>query len=181
MTDQELMDLYEARNPQAVEAVQTVYGSYCRTIVLRILDSEEDAEECLSDAWLRVWNAIPPERPAHFKGWLAAVARNQAITLRRSRSRQVRTVDEAALEFALDLSGGPQENLEAKELGEAISRFLAGQPEQNRVIFLRRYWYGDTVEEAAKRLGWSTGRAKSTLHRMRKKLREFLQEEEYLT
>ena len=62
-----------------------------------------------------------------------------------------------------------------------ISDFLYGQPEASRNLFLRRYWYGDTVEEAARRLGWSVGRAKSTLHRMRKKLRAYLQKEEYLT
>ncbi len=180
MTGQELTDLYFARSEQAVEATQAAYGAYCRAIALGILGCEEDAEECLSDVWLRVWNAIPPERPEHFKGWLAAVTRNQALTLRRKRARQPQTVDDAALELAVDLGGGPAEDLEGKELGRLISQFLAGQPEANRNLFLRRYWYGDTVEEAARRAGWSVGRAKSGLHRMRKKLRDYLIKEDYL-
>ena len=92
MTDRELTDLYFARSERAVEATQAVYGAYCRAIALRILGSEEDTEECLADVWLRVWNAVPPERPEHFKGWLAVVTRNQALTLRRGRARQPQTV-----------------------------------------------------------------------------------------
>ena len=97
LTDQELLDLYFARSEEAVAATRTVYGPYCRAIALRVLGSEEDAEECLSDVWLRVWNAIPPERPDHFKGWLGVVTRNQALTLRRAKDRQPQQVDEAAL------------------------------------------------------------------------------------
>lgn len=180
MTDQELIALYFARSELAIEETQTVYGAYCRTIALRVLGSEEEVEECLSDVWLRVWNAIPPERPDCLKGWLGVVTRNQALTRRRTIGRRVQTVDDAALELAMDLDGGPEGRLEAKELGHAISAFLAGQPEINCGVFLRRYWYGDTLEEAAQWAGWSTGRVKSTLHRMRKKLRDYLKKEGYL-
>ena len=83
-------------------------------------------------------------------------------------------MEEAALELALSLSGGPEAELEARELGRAISAFLAGQPERSRGVFLRRYWYGDTVEEAARWAGWSLSRTKSALFRMRKKLKDYL-------
>ena len=179
MTDQELLDLYFARSEEAVAATRMVYGPYCRAIALRVLGSEEDAEECLSDVWLRVWNAIPPERPDHFKGWLGVVTRNQALTLHRAKARQPRQADEAALELALDLSGGPEGEAEARELGRVISDFLAAQPEKNRNVFLRRYWYGDTVEEAARWAGWSVSRTKSALFRMRNKLRDYLKKEDF--
>ena len=81
LTDEELLGLYFARSEEAIRATGMVYGPYCRAIALRILDSEEDAEECLADVWLRVWNAVPPERPEHFKGWLGVITRNQALTL----------------------------------------------------------------------------------------------------
>ena len=178
LTDQELLELYFARSEEAITATRTVYGPYCRAIALRVLGSEEDAEECLSDVWLRVWNAIPPEKPDHFKGWLGIVTRNQSITLLRARDRQPRQVDEAALELALDLSGGPEREVEARELGRIISNFLSAQPEKNRNIFLRRYWYGDTVEETARRLSWSVSRTKSALFRMRKKLKDYLEKED---
>ena len=179
MTDQELLDLYFARSEEAVAATRMVYGPYCRAIALRVLGSEEDAEECLSDVWLRVWNAIPPERPEHFKGWLGVVTRNQALTLHRVKARQPRQVDEAALELALDLSGGSEGEAEARELGRMISEFLAAQPEKNRNVFLRRYWSGDTVEEAARWAGWSVSRTKSALFRMRNKLRDYLKKEDF--
>ena len=179
MTDQELLDLYFARSEEAVAATRMAYGPYCRAIALRILGSEEDAEECLSDVWLRVWNAVPPERPEHFKGWLGVVTRNQALTLRRAKDRQPRLVDEAELELALDLSGSPERVVEANELGRLISDFLATQPEDNRDVFLRRYWYGDTVEEAARWAGWSVSRTKSALFRMRNKLRDYLKKEDF--
>ena len=177
MTDEELLGLYFARSEEAIQATGMVYGPYCRAIALRILDSEEDAEECLADVWLRVWNAVPPERPEHFKGWLGVITRNQALTLLRSRERSPRQADEVALELALSLSGAPEAELEARELGRAVSAFLAGQPERNRGVFLRRYWYGDTVEEAARWAGWSLSRTKSALFRMRKKLKDYLKKE----
>ena len=179
MTDQELLGLYFARSEEAVAATQMVYGPYCRAIALRVLGSEEDAEECLSDVWLRAWNAIPPQRPDHFKGWLGVVTRNQAVSLRRAKDRQPQQADEAALELALDLSGGPDAEAEARELGRAISAFLADQPEMNRNVFLRRYWYGDTVEEAARWAGWSVSRTKTVLFRMRNRLKDYLKKEDF--
>lgn len=181
MTDQELLDLYFARSEEAVSATREAYGPYCRAIALRVLGSEEDAEECLSDVWLRVWDAIPPERPEHFKGWLGAVTRNRAVSLRRARDRGPQQAEEAALELALDLSGGPETELEAKELGRAISAFLSAQPEEKRNVFLRRYWYGDTVEEAAHWAGWSVSRTKSALFRLRNKLKDYLKKEDFLS
>ena len=88
VTDEELIELYTARSEEAISATKMLYGAYCRSIVGRIVGCEEDAEECLADVWLKVWNAIPPQRPEHFKGWLGTVARNTAITHCRSRQRR---------------------------------------------------------------------------------------------
>lgn len=178
LTDEELIGLYFARSEQVIEAVEEKYGAYCRTIARRILGSEEDAEECVSDVWLRAWNAIPPQRPDHLKGWLGTVARNRAVSLCRARNREPERVEEAAEELAASLSGGPEDHLEAAELGRAISAFLAGQAPAVRGVFLRRYWYGDTVEEAARWAGWSVSRTKSALFRLRKKLKTYLEKEE---
>lgn len=178
MTDRELLALYEARSEEAIAATRERYGAYCRAIALRVLENQEDVEECLSDVWLRAWNAIPPERPEHFKGWLGTVARNSAITLCRKRDHLPRQVEESALELAQALTGGPGEAMEAKELGEAVSRFLRDQPPQHRAAFLHRYWYGDTVEETAARLGWTVGKTKTVLFRTRGKLRDYLKKEE---
>lgn len=177
LTDEGLMELYFARSEEAVSATRDAYGPYCRAIARGILGDERDAEECLADVWLRAWNAIPPQRPACFKGWLAAVTRNQAITLLRARSRRPAAVEDAALELAQALTHGPEEDFAAKELGEAISAFLSREPEQNRGVFLRRYWYGDTVEQAARWAGWSVSKTKSALFRLRNRLRVYLEKE----
>ena len=177
LTDEALIELYFARSEEAIPATQAAYGPYCRAIALGILDSEEDAEECLADVWLRVWNAVPPQRPDCFKGWLAAVTRNQAVTMCRARARRPAQTEEAAAELAQALTHGPEEDFAAKELGGAISAFLRDQPDKTRGVFLRRYWYGDTVEEAARWAGWSVSKTKSALFRMRNRLRAYLEKE----
>lgn len=178
MTDEELIGLYFARDQEAIAATEAKYGAYCGAIIRRILDSGEDAEECVSDVWLRVWNAIPPQRPVHLKGWLGTVARNQAITRCRAQAREPARVEEAALELAGFLASGPEDALEALELGRVVSTFLTEQAPVSRGVFLRRYWYGDTVEEAARWAGWSVSRTKSTLFRLRKKLKIYLEKED---
>ena len=145
MTDQLLIDLYFARDKRAVAETKEKYGAWCAAIAWRLLRDSRDVEECLSDCALAVWNAIPPQRPEHFKGWLGAIVRNRAIAL-----------------------------------GRAISDFLRTQKPGARTAFLRRYWYAESVEEVASRLGWSVSKTKSSLMRTRDRLREYLHREGYL-
>lgn len=180
MTDEALIDLFENRAEEAISAAAEQYGAYCRAILWNVLRNEEDAEECLSDLWLRVWNAIPPQRPEHFKGWLGTVARNCALTRCRERKNRPETMEDAALELCRDLSDGPAERMEAAVLGDAISRFLHTRPQPERTAFLRRYWYGEKVEEVARRMGWTLGKTKTTLFRTRQRLRIFLEKEELI-
>ena len=182
MTDQELIDLFSARSDGAVPALGQQYGPYCRAIAAQLLSDPRDVDECLNDAWLAVWRAIPPARPEHFKGWLAAIVRNRALAMGKENSRRPPTADEAALELAAclphtDTAGG---ELEAAELSAAISRFLWEQPKDVRAAFVRRYWYADPVGGVARRLGWSVSKTKSVLFRTRNRLREQLQKEGYL-
>lgn len=176
MTDQELVDLYWERREEALECTKEKYGPWCSAIAHNILGEEQDVEECLSDCWMLVWNAIPPARPERFQGWLGAVVRNRALLLRARRARKPDTVSMTALELSecLPHHDGPEGRAEAEELGQAISAFLREQKEDVRVAFLRRYWYADTVEETARRLGWSVSKTKSVLFRVRKKLWDYL-------
>ena len=179
MTDQQLIDLYFARDERAVAETKEKYGAWCAAIAWRLLSDSRDVEECLSDCALAVWNAIPPQRPEHFKGWLGAIVRNRAIAIGRANGRRPPTVDEAALELAACLPAGdsPQGRAEAAELGRAVSDFLRTQKPGARRAFLRRYWYAESVEEVASRLGWSVSKTKSSLFRTRNKLREHLERE----
>ena len=182
MTDQELIDLFSARGEGAVAALNEQYGPYCRAVAAQLLTDPRDVDECLNDCFLAVWRAIPPARPERFKGWLAAIVRNRALAMGRENSRRPPTVDEAALELASCLPQGddPPGEAEANELRAAISRFLSQQPQDVRTAFVRRYWYADRVEDAARRLGWSVSKTKSVLFRTRNRLREQLRQEGYL-
>lgn len=179
MTDEALIALFSARSESAIPALQAQYGPYCAAIARQLLSDPRDVEECLSDCWLAVWNAIPPTRPTHFKGWLGAVVRHRAIAMGRDNSRRPPEADEAALELAacLPCPGDAHSEAEAAELGQAVSRFLAGQKPDHRAVFLRRYWYADSVEQTAARMGWSVSKTKSVLFRLRNNLRQYLYKE----
>ena len=182
MTDQELVELFLARAEEAVPALAERYGPYCRAVAAGVLSDPRDVDECLNDCWLAVWRAIPPARPERFKGWLAAIVRNRALAMGRENGRRPPTVDEAALELAscLPPSPDPEGAAEYRALADAVERFLRAQPRDTRVVFLRRYWYADPVEDAARRLGWSVSKTKSVLFRTRNRLRAQLQKEGFL-
>ena len=178
MTDEELMELLWQRSDRAAEALQEKYGPYCAAILRQFLTDSRDVEECLNDVWLAVWRAIPPTRPAHFKGWLGAVTRNRAIAMGRENGRRPVTVEESALELASCLPARDvSSEAEQAELGRAISEFLQTQKPEARTAFLRRYWYADSVEETAACMGWSVSKTKSVLFRVRNRLREYLVKE----
>lgn len=179
MTEQGLIDLFFARSGDAVSALQAQYGAYCRAIASHLLSDVRDVDECLNDCWLAVWQAIPPAQPKHFKGWLAAIVRNRALTIGRGNGRRPKTLTECAQELTLCLSEmpDPQSEAEAKEIADAIRQFLCTQKEDIRIAFLRRYWYIDSVEDTAAYLGWSVSKTKTVLFRTRNKLRDFLEKE----
>lgn len=177
MTDQEILALYANRAPEATAAMQQQYGSYCAAIVGRILADPRDAEECLNDLWMRVWTALEEQQPIYLKGWLGAAARNCAIDRFRQQDQSETPLEESTAELARDLRDTPAEMLESKALGEAISAFLKNQSRHNRVAFVRRYWYGDTVEQTAHHMGWSVGKTKTVLFRLRTKLKLYLMKE----
>lgn len=182
MTDADLVELFLARSEEAVPALQERYGAYCRAVAAQLLTDRRDVDECLNDCWLAVWRAIPPARPERFKGWLAAIVRNRAIAIGRENSRRPPTVDEAALELDSCLPQGsdPLGEAEYRALSQAVAGFLRAQPKGVRAAFVRRYWYADTVEQTARRLGWSVSKTKSVLFRVRNRLRDQLQKEGFL-
>lgn len=182
MTDEELIRLYQTRDARAVEETRAKYGAYCGAIARRLLTDERDVEECLSDCAMAVWKAIPPACPEHFKGWLGAIVRHRALAIGRANGRRPSTVEETALELAACLTEGdlPHRELEARELGDAVSRFLRLQKPEVRTVFLRRYWYADSLEQAARHMGWSVSKTKSVLFRTRNRLRSYLTQEGYL-
>ena len=182
MEDGKIIDLYWARSQQAIAESEAKYGPYCHTIARRILDREEDAEECVNDTWLRAWNAMPPQRPGILSAFFGKLTRNLSLDRwRRAKAakRGGSQVEVALheLEDCLPDRRSPDENLEAWETAALISAFLRRQPQLDRVLFVRRYFHLEPLDSLAGRFGLSAGQVKSRLHRMRQRLKAELEQE----
>lgn len=182
MEDGKIIDLYWARSQQAIAESEQKYGSYCHTIARRILDREEDAEECVNDTWLRAWNAMPPQRPGVLSAFFGKLTRNLSLDRWRrlkAAKRGGSQVEVALheLEDCLPDRRSPDEDLEAGETAALISAFLRRQSEADRALFVRRYFHLEPLDELAARFGMGTGQVKSRLHRMRNRLRQELERE----
>lgn len=181
MEDGEILQMYWERDPEAISATAAQYGAYCFAIAKNILGNDEDAEECVNDAYLRAWNSIPPHRPQLLSAFLGKLTRNLSLNRYRSDTAGKRGGGAAAAvldELAECISGQPgvEQELEQQELIRAIDAFLAALPPEQRGIFLCRYWYFDSVSAIAKRYRFSETRVSVTLHRLRKRLRHHLSE-----
>jgi RNA polymerase sigma factor, sigma-70 family len=180
MEDGEILTLFRQRDQQAIPAVEERYGQRLQALAQRLLGSPEDAEECVSDTYLAAWNAIPPEEPVYLFAYLAAICRNKALSMLSRENTQKRRGELVTLTAELEQcipDNRREMEQDAREIGEALSRFLEGLGEENRRLFLRRYWYAESVKEVAQNCGVSESKVKMSLHRTRKKLREFLQKE----
>lgn len=183
MTDQELLSLYFAREEAAITQTKLKFGAFVRTIIYNILKNHEDTDECESDVYLAAWEHIPPARPEPLRPYLGAAARNCA--LRRydyyaadKRNRNLETAFDE-LEGVLRAPDAPEEALALQTLAAHIDAFLRTVSREARVIFLRRYYLAEPVAETARVLGVSQSKVKSSLHRTRCGLREFLGKEGY--
>lgn len=181
MEDEAIVQLYWDRNEQAIPATAEKYGSYCTTIARNILGSREDAEECVNDTYLHAWNAMPPHRPQVLSTFLGKITRNLSFNRHRHNTAEKRGggAVPAVLEELSELVSGQddvEQVLDRKELIEAIDAFLAALPQVKRSIFVRRYWYTDSIPEIAFRHGMKEGTVSMTLSRLRRKLHDHLSE-----
>ena len=182
MEDLQIIGLLFQRSETAIFALQQKFGGLCRSIISNILPDNRDVEECMSDAFLRVWNSIPPQRPERLDSYIARIARNVALDRYDYNTASMRHtgLTLAYEELALYLPSREQET-DAVEFKSFINRFLRGLPKQTRVMFVRRYWYGESVAEIAAAMKCGEEKVKSSLFRTRNKLREaMIKEEIYL-
>jgi len=180
MTDTQIIELYWARNEDAIKETDLAYGSKLHYLAKRIVQNFEDAQECVSDTYLKTWDTIPPKRPEYFFAYIAKICRNFALGVLDWKSAAKRKGEVVALTQEMEACiPDPQHErkLEGEELGEVLNRFLESLSYENRVIFLRRYWYLDTISEIAVRYGISESKVKTGLHRTRAKLHAFLAKE----
>lgn len=180
MEDSSIVALFWARDEQALTETSAKYGKYCWSISFHILKNRQDAEECVNDTYVQAWNAMPPQKPFALGAFLGKITRNLSINVYRSRTAQKRggKLTQVVIDELLECGNdGPEALLEAAELSRLLDRFLRELPQKDCCIFLRRYWYVDTLEEIAGRYGLSLGSVKSSLFRSRKKLKAYLEKE----
>lgn len=185
MDDHKIIELFFARSEQAISELDKKYGQTCRRLSGNILNNPQDAEECVNDAYLGTWNAIPPEHPNPLLAFLCKIVRNLSVmryhantAMRRNSAYDVALEE---LENTLVSPASVENEVDAKLLAGLIETFLDALSEENRVIFMRRYWYSDTYAEIAERVGLNKKTVSVRLTRARKQLREYLIEKEALT
>ncbi len=180
MDDRSIIELYFARDEQAIAKTQAKYGKLCFGIAHNILGNEQDAEECVNDTYAGLWNAIPPARPENLCAFVCRVARNLSLKRLAGLSRQKRdravTVSLSELEEILPdecVCDGKDEG----EIAALISDFLRTEKEDARNVFIRKYYFFDSVEAIARQYGFSQSKVKSMLYHTRNRLREYLKKE----
>ena len=181
MEDQEIIRLYWDRDEAAIGATDEKYGAYCTAIALNILHRREDAEECVSDTYLRAWNAMPPQRPGRLGAFLGKITRN--LSFSRYRVLYARKRGGGELPLILDElgqcvsgRGSVEEELDRRALTEAIESFLDALPPEKRALFLGRDWYAESVGALATRRGMTENSVSAALFRLRRQLRRHLEE-----
>lgn len=183
MEDVAIIALYWERSEEAITQTDQKYGALCRSIARNMLHRAEDVEECLNDTYLGAWNAMPPERPRALCAFLLRIAKNNALKKIEYSTAQKRggqmDVSLSELEECLPSGARAEEHAELAELTGTINRFLRAQSRQNRQIFIRRYWFFDSIADIAALFGLSEGKTKTLLFRMRGKLRAQLVGEGY--
>lgn len=179
MNDNAIIDLFFRRDQAAILEAQEQYGAYCLSVARNILENEEDSQECLNDLWLKVWNAIPPERPKLLRAYFAKIIRNLAINRHQAQRAQKRAGDRFVLSLeeladCIPDPNTPEEALWTKELSRSLNAFLETEKESDRVLFVRRYFSCQSCAEMARDLGLSLGQVKTRLSRIRDRLRKYL-------
>ena len=180
MDDLQIINLYFGRNENAIKETEIKYGKLCLSIARNILDNEADSEECVNDTYLSVWNTIPPQRPNNFVAFISKITRNISLkrvrfntTLKRSAQADISLSE---LEDILP-DHHYQSDMGDEQLGKMISDFLRTQNTDTRNVFIRKYWFFDSVSEIAARYSFSESKVKSMLYHTRNKLRDYLHKE----
>ena len=179
MEDKQIVELFWAREEQALDETQTKYGRYCYSIAYNILQNQEDAEESVNDTYLGAWNSIPPHRPERLATFLGKITRN--LSLKKWRMATAGKRGSGELLLALDelqecvpTGGFVDDEIQVKELAAIIDGFLRGIPEVERRVFVCRYWYTDSIADICEQFGYGQSKVKMMLSRTRKKLLERL-------
>ena len=181
MDDKEIVKLYWNRDERAIHETEKKYGSYCLSIAKNILESNEDAEECVNDSYLHTWNSIPPKKPQMLSTYLGKIVRNLSFNCYKKNKTQKRGGGKLALVLdelsdCISDSYTTEEIWDGKLLTETIGDFLGTLPAGQRKLFVCRYWYADSIKDIADRFGMTETHVSVSLNRIRRKLKTYLLE-----
>ena len=184
MDDHRIIELFFARDERALQEFSAKYGALCRRITRTILGNDLDAEECENDTYLSAWNSIPPNEPrGYLYAFLARITRHISLNRCRDQSRLKRSALICELseemEQCLPDPDDAVRRADDTQLRAALNGFLCSLDEEKRNIFIRRYWYMDSIADISKRFALSESKVKTTLFRCRERLREQLRKEGY--
>lgn len=184
MEDEMIVGLYLARDERAITCTAQKYGSRIKNLANRILENLQLAEECENDTYLTTWNSIPPHEPRNYLlAFLSKITRQLALDVCKKNNAQKRSANYCELtqemQECIPGANSPEQDLEAKELGKIITKFLEQYSEDQQKIFMRRYWYFDSVAEISSKYKFSKSKVKTTLFRMREDLKKYLEEGGY--
>ena len=181
MDDQSIVQLFFERSERALAELDAKYGKLCHTLSRNILNSRQDAEECVNDAYLGVWNTVPPARPDPLRAYLCKIVRNVSLKLYHRKKAEKRNsaydVAMQELEDCLPAAESVEDAVASRELSRAIDRWLDGLAPTDQEAFLWRYWYGQQVAEVARQAGCSPNTMTKRLGRLRESLRRALEQE----
>lgn len=177
MDDNKIIELFFLRSEKAIAETTSKYGKLCHSIAGNILGSTEDSEECVNDTYLTLWNKIPPARPANFMAFICKIVRNLSLKKleynRAKRRDNTITVCFSELEEVLP-DHAISTHFDDEEIGRVISEFLKKEKADARNVFIRKYWYFDSVSDIAKRYKFSESKVKSMLFYTRNRLKKYL-------
>ena len=177
MNDLSIIELYFARDEEAIKQTDIKYGKLCHSVAYNILNNNEDSEECVNDTYIGVWNAIPPARPYNFMAFVCKITRNLSLKRLEAMSRQKRSqativsLDELA-EVLPDESIA--DGVSDEDIGKLISDFLRNEKSEIRDVFIRKYYFFDSIGDIARRYDFTESKVKNMLYHTRTKLKDFL-------
>ena len=177
MNDLEIIELYFSRDEEAIKQTDIKYGKLCHSVAYNILNNNEDSEECVNDTYIGVWNAIPPTRPNNFMSFVCKITRNISLTRLEAMTRQKRSqaiivsLDELA-EILPDESIA--DGVSDEDIGTLISDFLQNEKEDIRNVFIRKYFFFDSIGDISRRYDFTESKVKKMLYHTRIKLKDFL-------
>ena len=178
LEDSKIIELFFDRSEEAITELSEKYGKVCKSVAENILNNQRDSEECVNDAFLAVWNTIPPQKPEHLLSYVCRIVRNLAIKKYHANTAQKRnSIYDVALDEIKECfpsSVSVEDEIESGEFSKVIDRFLESMDKQNKILFVRRYYYSDSIEELAELFRTSKHNISVRLSRMRKKLKKYL-------